>query len=151
NPFLLSVVFIIYMFLYKITDKKILTHFKICKVIVSLIFPISFFSLLWLLEKAPISLFNQINKLASYRLSFSVRAINNYGIRPLGQKIEMITKDGLGGFGGSNYNYIDSFYIQNLVINGWIFIAIVLIGYTIIAVRAIKQQKEILTMALILL
>lgn len=92
-----------------------------------------------------------MNKLVSYRLSFSIGALDNYGIKPLGQKILMITTDALGGFGGDNYNYIDSFYIQNLIINGWIFIIFVLWGYTVIAFRAIQEKKEILVMALIVL
>lgn len=151
NPFILSIFFIIYVVIYKITNQRILTKFRILKFISGFIFPLSFIFLLWLLRKAPVSFFNQMNKLVSYRLSFSIGALDNYGIKPLGQKILMITTDALGGFGGDNYNYIDSFYIQNLIINGWIFIIFVLWGYTVIAFRAIQEKKEILVMALIVL
>lgn len=151
NPFILSIFFIIYVVIYKITNQRILTKFRILKFISGFIFPLSFIFLLWLLRKAPVSFFNQMNRLVSYRLSFSIGALDNYGIKPLGQKILMITTDALGGFGGDNYNYIDSFYIQNLIINGWIFIIFVLWGYTVIAFRAIQEKKEILVMALIVL
>lgn len=151
NPFLLSSLLILYVACYKISDKRIFTKFKLCKVIGTFIFPIAFFSLIWLLKHPTMSMFNEINKLANYRLSFSVRALANYGIKPFGQRIEMITKDGLGAFGGSNYNYIDSFYIQSLVINGWIFILLILVGYSLIAVKAVKEKKEILTVTLIIL
>lgn len=150
NPYMLSMLFIIYVGIYKSIKKRILTRNKVFKIITIYIFPISFLFLIWLLEKAPISIFDWINKAVSYRLSFSVSALNNYGISFLGQRIKMITTDGLGGFGGANYNYIDSFYIQNLIINGWSFILIILIGYTIIVFKSVREHKEILSMALVM-
>ena len=69
-----------------------------------------------------------LDKLLSNRLSLGKNAYLKSGIQWLGQNIEMV------GFGGtteivSNYNFVDCSYVHVLLVNGVLFLTVLLILY----------------------
>lgn len=150
SPFVLSVLLIGYVLLLKIFNlSSIITRFKLTRILSSLTFPIAFFSLLWLMFKAPSSIFQKVDQMVNNRLSLSLNGIKEFGSSLLGKKAVF---SGYDAFGGSlNYNFVDSSYIQSLILNGWLFTIIIIFLFTVVCVKAVREKQEYLIVVLIII
>jgi len=86
---------------------------------------------------------NTINNFLTGRLQLGYDAINEYGYSLFGHDI---TWGGNGlrsqvGEGGMIYNYVDCSYLQILLQYGLIFLVLVLLAYSIIMWKAIKEKR----------
>ena len=149
SPYLLVSIFLIYCLLKKIFHFSGLVFTVIGKYIISFIFPLSFFLIYWMTFRTPATIFTKLDKALSGRLNLNVAAFQNWGIHFLGQKVKFTT---VSAFGNRvvNYNYIDSSYFQNLIVNGWAFTAIIIIGFMFLCIRTVKEKKDILAVALMI-
>lgn len=75
------------------------------------------FILIYFLSKN-VYLFPEIDKLVTGRLTLAYNAINRFGISLFGRKIQLVASTNTNFGLGSQYNYIDSSYIQYLVLYG---------------------------------
>lgn len=80
------------------------------------------------------------------RLHLGNEAISIYGIPFWGQKIRMYG----GETEGAYYNYIDSSFIQLIVIYGIVYAILIITAYTIIAYKAYKRKDYILIIAVLM-
>ncbi|MBM6959198.1 polysaccharide polymerase, partial [Lactobacillus gallinarum] len=99
--------------------------------------------------RTPATIFTKLDKALSGRLNLNVAAFQNWGIHFLGQKVKFTTVSAFGNR-AVNYNYIDSSYFQNLIVNGWAFTAIIIIGFMFLCIRTVKEKKDILAVALMI-
>lgn len=148
SPFVLGSFLIIYVSLLKIFHfGKLITRFRLTRFLASFTFPISFIVLWWLLLYAPSSIFYKINQFVNNRLVLSVNGLQQFGVSVLGKKV---TFSGYDVFGQStNYNFVDSSYIQSLILNGWLYTVLIIGIFTIICIYAVKKKKEYLAVVLI--
>ena len=150
SPFYLSLLAIFYDFLVvKITKKKIIINNSILQLIASLSFVIAFIVIVYFCNFASPNTVAVVDKLVHNRLHLSIDGIRNFGVTAFGQKISFITLNIFGRYSGE-YNYIDSSYVQSLVVNGWVFTAILIFLYCLATKWAIKQKYEIMTAFLVL-
>ena len=77
-----------------------------------------------------------INSLSSGRLKLGQDAIEQYGIPLWGQYVELIG----GDVRVEDYNYVDSSYVQSLLLWGIAMTSILIVLYTIISVKASKRN-----------
>lgn len=95
-----------------------------------------------------------VNNLLSGRLGLGQNAILQYGIHPLGQKIDL--------FGGAairygnisylnDYNYIDSSYLQSLILYGTIFSMFVLVLLTFVMIILVEKKQVYLVLSMLLI
>lgn len=96
-------------------------------------------------------LLSTINSLISNRFALANKALNEYGLSLFGQRIEWV---GNGGYGHTftefvtPYNYVDCSYVKIMLDYGIIFLLVVIIGYTIASVKALKENDKFLLIAL---
>ena len=76
------------------------------------------------------------------RLRLSVEGFQNFGVHLFGQRISFSTLDIFGNF-ASNYNYIDSSFVQLLVIDGLIVSAFMLFALTKVMRYFVSIRKDI--------
>ena len=88
------------------------------------------------------NLFHLVDQFTHNRLRLSVDGFRNFGVSWLGQPISFTTLDMFGNF-TSNYNYIDSSFVQLLVIDGLIVSAFMLFALTKVMKYFISIQKDI--------
>lgn len=150
SPFVLSLGLILYVFVTKLIDKDIIVRFSLTRVLSIMTFFIAPAILWWLCFKAPIGIFMMADKFVNNRLRLSVAGIKNFGVSLFGQKVQFITLDSVGRF-SANYNYIDSSYFQNLVVNGLIFTVIILLLFTYATYKSVYYRNDILTVVLVAL
>lgn len=150
SPFVLSLFLLGYVLVTKVINKDIVVRFSLTRFLASLTFIIAPMILWWLCFKAPIGLFMMVDKFVNNRLRLSVAGIQNFGVSLFGQKVQFITLDSVGRF-SANYNYIDSSYFQNLVVNGLIFTGIVLLLFTYATYKSVYYRNDILTVVLVAL
>lgn len=151
NPYILSMIFILYVFLDKILKFKIdLLKFRIFKILFSFIFPICFLILIYITFYLPIGIFEEINEALSGRLSLNVLGFQTWGIHVFGQKIVFNTFTSTGMV-SNYYNFVDSSYFQNLLVNGWVFIGIILILWILVCKNAVRHKQTYLCIALSLI
>lgn len=150
SPFVLSLVMIIYVAVTKVLNKDIVVKFSFTRVLATLTFVIAPTLLWWLCFKAPLGIFLMIDKFVNNRLRLSVDGIENFGISLFGQKVQFITLDSVGRF-SANYNYIDSSYFQNLVVNGLIFTGLILLLFTYVSYKSVYYRNDVLTIVLVIL
>lgn len=144
--FLLASAFILYVFVKKIFKwKNGLIKFKPMKFLYSFSFVINFI-LIWIFsfDLSP-SAFNILNKLFSGRLSLNVTNFSRYGIALFGRKITFNTSD------INFYNYVDSAYLQILLIDGLIFFIVIMTMLTLVTFRSARYNDDDLSMALLLI
>ena len=149
SPFYLAMLMIVYIFLKKITNLDLLSN-RIFRLFVPFIFIIAPLILLWICYCAPSKLFFRINSLTGNRLILSVNGLQNYGVHLGGQKIQFYTLDQFGHF-SSNYNFIDSSYIQLMVIYGILYTILILILLTVTMFSILKMKNEVLIIAMVLI
>ncbi len=139
--FLLSIITIVYFgFFYKRrTKKRLFPEAERFLLLVPSLICTS--SLMMYIGFSPASMgWRAVDKLLSYRFTYSYRAIMEYGFKLFGQPIEFI----------SQYNFVDSSYLQIALEFGIIAIAIVVCIYTVVIRRAIKLNKKYLIDILLL-
>ena len=87
---------------------------------------------------------NSLNHLLSNRLALGKNAVNKYGFSLLGQKIEWIGFNINNPDMSTDYNYVDSSYLQLTLEYGFFFIFIVIGIYLYGIYRAIKSEDRYL-------
>lgn len=87
--------------------------------------------------------------LLSGRLSLAQDAILEYGIPLFGQAV-IFYGHGNAGVGASSYNYVDSSYIQYMIIWGFFLVCILLYLFFIISRNALKRKDLTLSLAVVL-
>lgn len=93
----------------------------------------------------------QIDTFFNSRIRLMSEGLQNYGIKPLGQHIEWIGNGGVGYIIDSIegiYNYIDCSYVKLLLDAGILLWLIIILGYTLAVVKAVKQNNIYLAIAL---
>lgn len=150
SPFVLAMFLIIYVTITKILKTDIIVKFSLTRVLATLTFLIAPTILWWLCFKAPTALFVMADKFVNNRLRLSVSGLQTFGVTLFGQKVNFITLDSVGRF-SSNYNYIDSSYFQNLVVNGLLFTVMILVLFTYVSYKSVRYQNDTLTVVLIAL
>lgn len=93
-----------------------------------------------------------VDLLMSRRLSISSETIEEAGIPLLGQKIELYGMSQTQNEAGidSFYNYIDSSYLQSLVINGIILTVLFILLFVFICRASYKRQDIVLAFAVVI-
>lgn len=146
NPYWLTSCLIGYIIIKKITRfKKGLIQFKIFKVLFSFSFPICFFIVYWLSLKSSSKVFTIMNEALSGRLLLNLINWNRYGTNLFGQYVYFNT------ISTQYYNYVDSAYFQNLIINGIIFFIVIIVLFTVISITAVRSRDDILAIVLLLI
>lgn len=87
-------------------------------------------------------LFHVINQFTHNRLRLSVQGFQNFGVSLLGRPISFTTMDIFGNF-SSNYNFIDSSFVQLLVIDGLAVSAFMLFALTRVMNYFVTNRKDI--------
>ena len=147
-PFILSTFFIGYVLIKKIFKLKMgLIKSKLMRFVYSFSYIICFIILWSISFWSSSSAFNILNIAFSGRLILNVSNLQRYGVPILGQSVNFITTN----TGINSYNYIDSAYLQTLIVDGVIFFVIIMIMFTIIALRAVREENDNLAMALFLI
>lgn len=150
SPFYLSLLAVFYDFLVvKIVKEDIIINNNVLKVVAILSFAIAFVIIIYFCSFASPDVVAVIDRLVHNRLHLSIDGIRNFGVTAFGQKVSFITLDIFGRYSGQ-YNYIDSSYVQSLVVNGWIFTFILIFLYCLATKWAIKQKYEIMTAFMVL-
>ncbi|MDD1406666.1 hypothetical protein PSA85_04645 [Limosilactobacillus reuteri] len=149
SPFYLSMVMLFYSLIRKLVGKKY-SGSRILRKIAPFTFVIAPLLLLWICYKAPTSLYFKINDLVNGRLELSKNGLSTFGVHPFGQKVHFTTLDIFGNF-SSNYNFIDSSYIQLIVIYGVIYTILILLMLFFTMKYIVKTRNEFLIVAMILI
>lgn len=147
NPFILTSFFLIYCLCKKIFHFDGIIYTSLGKYIVSFIFPLCFIILCWITFKLPPSIFERLNTALSGRLVLNINGLQMWGVHLWGQKINFYTIDSFGR-AYSNYNYVDSAYFQNLIINGGVFFSIIMLFFTLLCLKVVERKKDTLAVAL---
>lgn len=87
-------------------------------------------------------LFQVINQFTHNRLRLSVQGFRNFGVSLLGRPISFTTMDIFGNY-SSNYNFIDSSFVQLLVIDGLAVSAFMLFALTRVMNYFVTNRKDI--------
>ena len=102
--------------------------------------------LLWIMFYSPSELYILFDRLTNNRMRLGVEGLRNYGVSLFGQKVDFIVKNSNWV---NQYNYIDSSYIQSLVVNGLIFTVCILMLYTYTLYKSTKSKNIFLSTVLI--
>ena len=88
-------------------------------------------------------LFHLVDQFTHNRLRLSVQGFRNFGVSLLGRPISFTTLDIFGNF-SSNYNFIDSSFVQLLVIDGLAVSAFMLFALTRVMNYFVTNRKDII-------
>ena len=88
------------------------------------------------------NLFHLVDQYTHNRLRLSVEGFQNFGVHLFGQRISFSTLDIFGNF-TSNYNFIDSSFVQLLVIDGLIVSTFMLFALTKVMGYFVSIRKDI--------
>lgn len=154
--FITAIVLIVYIVMIKVCSKSVKKQ-KSSKLYACLCLSyLISFGISWWLTVGYMSGIRIISKLSesmSGRLRMNVTAIIRYGISLFGTRISF-SGSGLNIFGErvqSEYFYVDNLYIQSLLVYGVIFIAILVVLYTVASIIAYKSKDYILLVILSML
>lgn len=147
SPYQLGTIVLLYVFLKKVFKLKGIINHKFLRSICLLSYPIAFSILYYITFMTSDNTFYSLNSLLSNRLALNISAFQQFGVSVLGQKIQFSNIDAWGGY-SKTYNYVDSAYFQNLIVNGWMFTIILFFFFTFLCVKAIKRKKDILLVVL---
>ena len=79
----------------------------------------------------------------------SLNGIKQFGTSILGKHVVF---SGYDAFGSSlNYNFVDSSYIQNLILNGWLYTLIIVVLFTLITYKLVQNNQEYLIAVLVII
>ena len=143
SPFYLSILILTYaLFSIKIFKKGfIIENFWISRV-TNYGFILALVVILYFCFYSSGNLFHLVDQFTHNRLRLSVDGFRNFGVSWLGQPISFTTLDMFGNF-TSNYNYIDSSFVQLLVIDGLIVSVFMLFALTKVMRYFVSIQKDI--------
>ena len=143
SPFYLSILILTYDLLsIKIFKKEFIIGNFLSKALAQYGFIVALAVILYFCFYSSDNLFRLVDQFTHNRLRLSVDGFRNFGVSWLGQPISFTTLDMFGNF-TSNYNYIDSSFVQLLVIDGLIVSAFMLFALTKVMKYFITIQKDI--------
>ena len=143
SPFYLSILILTYaLFSVKIFKKEFIIENFWTKTLAHYGFILALAIILYFCFYSSGNLFHLVDQFTHNRLRLSVDGFRNFGVSWLGQPISFTTLDMFGNF-TSNYNYIDSSFVQLLVIDGLIVSAFMLFALTKVMKYFISIQKDI--------
>ena len=143
SPFYLSILILTYaLFSIKIFKKEFIIGNFLSKALAQYGFIVALAVILYFCFYSSGNLFHLVDQFTHNRLRLSVDGFRNFGVSWLGQPISFTTLDMFGNF-TSNYNYIDSSFVQLLVIDGLIVSAFMLFALTKVMKYFISIQKDI--------
>ena len=143
SPFYLSILILTYALLsIKIFKKEFIIGNFLSKALAQYGFIVALEVILYFCFYSSDNLFHLVDQFTHNRLRLSVDGFRNFGVSWLGQPISFTTLDMFGNF-TSNYNYIDSSFVQLLVIDGLIVSAFMLFALTKVMKYFISIQKDI--------
>jgi len=143
SPFYLSMLILTYALLsIKIFKKEFIIGNFWTKTIAKYGFVLALVIILYFCFYSSGNLFHLVDQFTHNRLRLSVNGFQNFGVSWLGQPISFTTLDMFGNF-TSNYNFIDSSFVQLLVIDGLIVSAFMLFALTKVMKYFVSIQKDI--------
>ena len=143
SPFYLSILILTYaLFSIKIFKKEFIIGNFLSKALAQYGFIVALAVILYFCFYSSGNLFHLVDQFTHNRLRLSVDGFRNFGVSWLGQPISFTTLDMFGNF-TSNYNYIDSSFVQLLVIDGLIVSSFMLFALTKVMKYFISIQKDI--------
>ena len=143
SPFYLSILILTYALLsVKIFKKEFIIGNFWTKTLVQYGFILALVIILYFCFYSSGNLFHLVDQFTHNRLRLSVNGFQNFGVSWLGQPISFTTLDIFGNF-TSNYNYIDSSFVQLLVIDGLIVSVFMLFALTKVMRYFVSIQKDI--------
>jgi len=143
SPFYLSILILTYaLFSIKIFKKEFIIGNFLSKALAQYGFIVALEVILYFCFYSSDNLFHLVDQFTHNRLRLSVDGFRNFGVSWLGQPISFTTLDMFGNF-TSNYNYIDSSFVQLLVIDGLIVSSFMLFALTKVMKYFISIQKDI--------
>ena len=143
SPFYLSILILTYaLFSLKIIKKDFIIENFWLKKIANYGFILALIITLYFCFFSSGNLFHLVDQFTHNRLRLSVEGFRNFGVSWLGQPISFTTLDMFGNF-TSNYNYIDSSFVQLLVIDGLIVSVFMLFALTKVMRYFVSIQKDI--------
>lgn len=143
SPFYLSILILTYaLFSLKIIKKGFIIENFWLKKIVNYGFILALIITLYFCFYSSGNLFHLVDQFTHNRLRLSVEGFRNFGVSWLGQHIIFTTMDIFGNF-TSNYNFIDSSFVQLLVIDGLIVSAFMLFALTKVMKYFVSIRKDI--------
>lgn len=143
SPFYLSILILTYaLFSIKIFKKKLIIGSFWTKTLVQDGFILALAIILYFCFYSSGNLFHFVDEFTHNRLRLSVEGFQNFGVHLFGQRISFSTLDIFGNF-ASNYNYIDSSFVQLLVIDGLIVSAFMLFALTKVMRYFVSIRKDI--------
>ena len=143
SPFYLSILILAYaLFSLKIIKKGFIIENFWLKKIANYGFIFALIITLYFCFYSSGNLFHLVDQFTHNRLRLSVEGFRNFGVSWLGQHITFTTTDIFGNF-TSNYNFIDSSFVQLLVIDGLIVSAFMLFALTKVMKYFISIRKDI--------
>ena len=143
SPFYLSILILTYALLsVKIFKKEFIIGNFWTKTLLQYGFILALVIILYFCFYSSGNLFHLVDQFTHNRLRLSVNGFQNFGVSWLGQPISFTTLDMFGNF-TSNYNYIDSSFVQLLVIDGLIVSVFMLFALTKVMRYFVSIQKDI--------
>ena len=143
SPFYLSILILAYaLFSLKIIKKDFIIENFWMKTIAKYGFVLALIITLYFCFYSSGNLFHFVDQFTHNRLRLSVEGFRNFGVSWLGQHIKFTLLDIFGNF-TSNYNFIDSSFVQLLVIDGLIVSAFMLFALTKVMKYFTSIRKDI--------
>lgn len=143
SPFYLSILILTYALLsIKIFKKGLVIENFWIKTIAKYGFVLALIITLYFCFYSSGNLFHLVDQFTHNRLRLSVEGFRNFGVSWLGQHVTFTTTDIFGNF-TSNYNFIDSSFVQLLVIDGLIVSVFMLFALTKVMRYFVSIQKDI--------
>ena len=143
SPFYLSILILTYaLFSIKIFKKEFIIENFWAKTLAQYGFILALAIILYFCFYSSGNLFHLVNQFTHNRLRLSVDGFRNFGVSWFGQHITFTTTDIFGNF-TSNYNFIDSSFVQLLVIDGLIVSGFMLLALTKVMRYFVSIQKDI--------
>lgn len=143
SPFYLSILILTYALLsIKIFKKEFIVGNFWSKALAQYGFIVALAVILYFCFYSSGNLFHLVDQFTHNRLRLSVEGFRNFGVSWLGQHVTFTTTDIFGNF-TSNYNFIDSSFVQLLVIDGLIVSAFMLFALTKVMRYFVSIQKDI--------
>ena len=143
SPFYLSILILTYALLsIKIFKKEFIMGNFWSKALAQYGFIVALAIILYFCFYSSGNLYHLVDQFTHNRLRLSVDGFRNFGVSWLGQHITFTTTDIFGNF-TSNYNFIDSSFVQLLVIDGLIVSVFMLFALTKVMKYFISIQKDI--------
>ena len=143
SPFYLSILILTYALLsIKIFKKEFIIGNFLSKALAQYGFIVALAVILYFCFYSSGNLFHLVDQFTHNRLRLSVDGFRNFGVSWLGQPISFTTLDMFGNF-TSNYNFIDSSFVQLLVIDGLIVSAFMLFALTKVMRYFVSIRKDI--------